>query len=229
MQKRISAFFTAMVATVSLYASSVSAQLLYAEGKDYKVLENPLPITKAGQKEVKEFFSYACGHCANLEPHIVKWAEEKKPANVGFYQIPAVGGSWTFAAQAKFVAEKLGLGHDFDQKYFNAVHKERNRRLLGDKEAVVDFMVEEGDVDKAAAEKAWGSLQVKSNMVNSAKMWEQAGLTGVPSVIVNGKYVVMLRDYEEFFAVVNFLLETTDVPQEEATVEDVKEEKATAG
>lgn len=220
MQKRLKLFFSAVALVTTAVVSTASAQALYTEGKDYTVLENPLPLRKAGQEEVVEFFSYACPHCANLEPHIIKWKNEKKPEDVGFYQIPAVGGSWTFVAQVKYTADKLGLGDEFNQKYFTAIHTDGNRRLLGAKNAAIDFMVKEGGVDKAEVEKAWGSLQVKSGLKNSAQLWVQAKLEGVPTAIVNGKYKVKLNQYDEFFAIIDFLLATTSVePVAKAEVE----------
>lgn len=205
-------FVSVVLLAGTLFANVALAQLLFAEGKDYTVLENPLTLQKSGEKEVLEFFSYSCPHCYNLEPQMIKWIEEKKPEDVGFYQVPATGGKlWTFTAQVKYTADKLGLGHEFGLKYFEALHKDRNRRLMGDKEAVIDFMVKEGGADKAKAEKAWSSLQVKSGLKRSAELFEQAGLTGVPAVVVNGKYLVQLTEFEKFFSVIDFLLSTTSV------------------
>ncbi len=213
MQKSFSAVFaTVIFLLATLLSTNAAAQLLYTEGKDYTVLENPIPLQKSGQKEVVEFFSYTCPHCYNLEPHIIKWAAESKPENVGFYQIPATGGKlWTFTAKVKYVAEKLNLGHEFDSKYFAALHKDKNRRLMGSKDDVIEFMVKEGGADKTAAEKAWDSLHVKSGLNKSEKLWQQAKLSGVPVIIVNGKYVVALRDYESFFNIINYLLSSTEV------------------
>lgn len=213
MQKTLQSLLSAFILTVSLGVAHVaSAQLLYAPGKDYTVLDTPISPQKAGQKEVVEFFSYTCPHCYNLEPHIKKWAKETKPADVGFYQVPAVGGKlWTFTARVKYVADKLKLGHEFDTKYFEALHKDKNHRLRGSKDDVIEFMVKEGGVEKAAVEKAWNSLQVKSGLKKSEDLWQKAGLTGVPAVIVNGKYVVQLRDFSTFFKVIDFLLVSTDV------------------
>lgn len=189
-----------------------SAQMKYVEGKDYTVLSTPIKLNKAGEKEVVEFFSYVCPHCYNLEPHIVEWAEKKKPADVGFYQIPAVGGKlWTFAGRVKYVADKLKLGKAFDQRYFDELHQKKNRRLAGDKDSVIALMTEYG-ADKKSAEQAWDSLQVKADLKKSVELWKQAKLTGVPTVIVNGKYVVGVTTYETFFDIIEFLLETTTVP-----------------
>lgn len=203
-----------VAALVLLVSVSASAQMKYIEGRDYTVLENPLALQKTGQEEVIEFFSFVCGHCYNLESHIVKWSEEKKPVDVGFYQVPAVGGKlWTFVGRVKLVADKLALGKKFDERYFEELHKNKNRRLAGDKDSVIAFMTEFG-ADKLAAEKAWDSLAIKAGLKKSAEMWTQAKLTGVPTVVVNGQYVVSLtNDYEAFFEVIEYLLATTDVPK----------------
>ncbi|PIE45730.1 MAG: disulfide bond formation protein DsbA [Gammaproteobacteria bacterium] len=205
--KKIIAYLFTLALTV--FSTSVTAQLRFVEGQDYQVLEDPLPLQQSGQMEVVEFFSYACPHCYNLSAAIHHWMENDKPADVGFYQIPATGGKlWAFTARVKYTADKLGLGKHFDDKYFAAIHKEHRRRLLGDQSAVFELM-SQFDVSEVSAEKAWNSLQVKSSLKQSEKLWQKSGLSGVPVVVVNGRYVVNLTTYEHFFSVIDFLLATT--------------------
>ncbi len=201
------AFLSTLTLSATLWVAQASAQpLLYNEGVDYTVLPTPLPLQKAGQNEVIEFFSYACPHCAGIEPHIIKWSETKKPADVGLYQLPALGGDmWTFTGRAKFTAQKLGLSHTFDQQYFTAIHKDGKRRLLGDKDYTFDFIAKAAKVDVSEVEKAWNSLQVKSNMVKSNQLAQQAKINAVPAIIVNGKYLVKINSYD-FSSVVDYLL-----------------------
>ncbi|PID66012.1 MAG: hypothetical protein CR975_05105 [Gammaproteobacteria bacterium] len=196
---------------VTVFAHNAIAQMKYFAGRDYTVLENPLPLQKTGEKEVLEFFSYACPHCADLNPAIVKWEKESKPADVGLYQMPALGGSWTFVGRVKFTAEKLGLGNAFDTTYFDLLHKQHQRKYIGDEEAAFALLAEKAKVDKAEVKKAWNSLAVKNKMQKSDQLWQQSGLTGVPALVVNGKYVVsMTKDgVEHLFEVVDFLLATT--------------------
>lgn len=189
-----------------------NAQLRYFEGKDYSVLKKPLPLRKEGQAEVVEFFAYTCPHCYNLEPVLLRWVAEKKPKNVGFYQVHATGGMWTFPAHVQQVALKLGLSHDFDKQYFDAIHKKRNRRLAGDKKTAIDFIAKTANIEKAKVEKAWNSLQVKVALKRANNTFMQSGLQGVPAVVVNGQYLVQLTDYERFFSVIEFLLATKKVP-----------------
>lgn len=202
-----------LVMAFLLSMSTTVAQVRFLEGQDYTVLETPIKLNKPGEKEVVEFFSFVCPHCYHLEPHVMQWVNERKPTDVGFYQIPAVGGKlWTFVGRVKYVADKLKLGKAFDQRYFSELHDKQNRRLAGDKKTVIALMTEYG-TDKQTAEKAWDSLQVKAGLKKSDELWSQAGLTGVPVVIVNGRYVVSLTArYETFFEIIDFLLATTEVP-----------------
>lgn len=190
---------------------AAKAQLLFNEGQDYQVLPQPLPLQKAGENEVVEFFSYTCPHCYNLEPALLRWVAEKKPENVGFYPVHVVGGSWTLPATVKYTAAKLGLGKAFDQQYFAEFHKNRNRRVANEKTAAINFIAEKSGIDKAEVEKAWNSLQVKSALKRSHAMMEKANIQGVPAVVVNGKYLVQLTEYQRFFSVIEFLLATKGV------------------
>ena len=42
-------------------------------GRDYSLLENPLPIKRDGKVEVLEIFWYGCGHCYAMESKIKTW------------------------------------------------------------------------------------------------------------------------------------------------------------
>lgn len=197
--------------TTTLLTTMVSAQMKYLQGRDYTVLDQALPLQESGQKEVVEFFSYACPHCADLHPSLVTWAKTKKPDDVTLYEVPALGGSWTFVGQAKLTAQKLGLDSSFDTAYFEAIHQKHIRKLLGDEDAAIEFIADFAKLDKAVVKAAWDSLAVKNNLRKSAELWQQSGLTGVPVVVVNGKYAVSLSaaGHDYLFDVVDFLLSTT--------------------
>ncbi|MBS9778067.1 MAG: thiol:disulfide interchange protein DsbA/DsbL [Gammaproteobacteria bacterium] len=195
----------------AVFSSNVFAQALFVEGRDYKVLEQSLPLQKTGEKEVVEFFSFACPHCASLHPVLTNWVKNSKPVDTTFYPMPATGGMWAFVAQVKFTADKLSAGDDFDQAYFDAIHKDNQRKYLGDKDAAFTLIQKYTNVGEEQIEKAWNSLAVKNNMRKSADLWQKSGLTGVPVVIVNGKYVVSLsaKGADHMLNVINYLLAIT--------------------
>ena len=69
-----------LLAGVLALAFAASAQAELVEGKDYTVLNKPLPQLQSGKIEVTEFFGYFCVHCYHLEPvmqkHSKKWASD---------------------------------------------------------------------------------------------------------------------------------------------------------
>lgn len=68
---------------------------------------------------------------------------------------------------------------------FDAIHKEGNK--LATKEAMADFLAAHG-VDKEAFLKAFDSFGVKSQMEKAKKLAVAYQISGVPTLIVNGKY-----------------------------------------
>ena len=42
-------------------------------GRDYSLLDSPLPIKKDGNVEVLEIFWYGCGHCYSMESKLKAW------------------------------------------------------------------------------------------------------------------------------------------------------------
>ena len=53
---------------IAFFAVSVSAE--YKLGRDYRLIDNPLPVKKDGIVEVTESFWYGCAHCYSFEPSI---------------------------------------------------------------------------------------------------------------------------------------------------------------
>lgn len=200
--KTFSAF---IIGIMVLFSASAKA---YEEGTHYIVLEEPLGLRNSGKKEVIQFFSYACGWSNYVESDVVNW-ENSKPKEVDFHKIPVSTGYWEIPGRAKFVAKELGLGQAFDATYFYAVHSEGNESLTNNTESAINFTVNETGKTKEVIEKIWYSDKVNSQIEESKRMWWQSKASGVPIFIVNGKYQVTmdLRDMDEFFRVVEFLLD----------------------
>ena len=59
--------------------------------------------------EVIEFFSYACPHCYELQPHVLKWAAQL-PANAAFVRVPVSFGrrEWGQLSRAFYALEATG-------------------------------------------------------------------------------------------------------------------------
>ncbi|RME35818.1 MAG: thiol:disulfide interchange protein DsbA/DsbL [Gammaproteobacteria bacterium] len=173
----------------------------------YKPVNPPLPGGKDGKIQVVELFWYGCPHCYHFEEYVEKWAPGLAD-DVEFVQLPAVfRRNWVPAARAHFAAQALGVLDRFHRPYFDALHKER-RRLFRE-EAILDF-VEELGIDRDEFRKAYNSFAVDARVREAMKYTMQSGITGVPAMVVNGKYwtaASLAGDFERMLEVVNGLIE----------------------
>lgn len=181
-----------------------------AEATHYETIETPLTTEDPTRVEVTEFFSYACIHCYNFDPVLEAWLEHQ-PDDVVFRRVPAIFfQNWLPFAQAYYTALALDVVDESHQAFFKAVHVEQ-RQLVEPRDIAgfyAQFGVSEGDFLKT-----YNSFGVRSRVQN-ARAHSRAYGTGVPTLIVNGKYRVHGRldglqgkGFEDMLAVVDFLVE----------------------
>ncbi|GAB6139300.1 thiol:disulfide interchange protein DsbA/DsbL [Methylosoma difficile] len=163
-----------------------------AEGSGYQTLSPAQPTQHTNKVEVIEFFWYGCPHCYDLEPLLQKWVKNL-PANVEFIRQPAVFSElWGKHARAYFTAESLGVVEKIHTDFFNQVQaalQSHDASGKMDTEAEQQkFFVEHG-VTEAAFKEAYSSFAVDSKMRQAPAIAARYGITGVPALIINGKYV----------------------------------------
>ncbi|MBL1143005.1 MAG: thiol:disulfide interchange protein DsbA/DsbL [Proteobacteria bacterium] len=149
---------------------------------------SPAQPTQTGDKiEVLEIFWYACPHCYDFEPYIHEWLT-KKPEDVTFRRMPGIfRKNWIPHAKAFYTAEKMGVLDKIHTPLFNAIHREKKK--IHDDAAMKKFFVKHG-VDKAEFTKIYESEEIDTKAKQAFVMGQRYKLTGVPAVIVNGKYMV---------------------------------------
>lgn len=168
----------------SLVGSTVLAQPS-VEGKNYIALSSPLVPAQAEKIEVVELFWYGCSHCYQLESTINPWSAAL-PEDVNFVRIPAMfGGIWNVHGQMFYTLETMKADEKLHNSIFNAVHNEGRR--LSTLNEITAFVVSHG-VDKDTFVKTWNSFSVKSQMEKAKKQALAYQISGVPALIINGKY-----------------------------------------
>lgn len=174
----------------------------FVEGTDYKVLENPENI--AGDVVVvREFFWYGCPHCYTLESHMQKWTKERAK-DVAFFRTPAaMNPVWEVPARGFYAAQLMGYEEKTHQALFDTIHKD-GKRADKSQETLADWYATQG-VDKAKFNSLYNSFAVNTKIERSKAGAKRYGLTGVPAVVVHGKYVVS-GDTEKVPQVVEFLV-----------------------
>jgi thiol:disulfide interchange protein DsbA len=164
----------------------------FTEGRHYSRLMPAQPTVTGGDKiEVAEVFWYGCGHCATFDPIIEGWAEDI-PADVVFVRIPAVWNrTLQTHARAFYTAEVLartGALEDWTalhKAFFTEYHGRGN--TLATEGRLKEFFARFG-VDEESFDKAWNSFEVDQKLRRAADLNRRYGITGVPAIVVNGKY-----------------------------------------
>ncbi len=180
---------------------------IYKEGEYYKIISKPVITTNQDKIEVVELFWYGCPHCYSLEPLVNKWAQDL-PSYIDFKRMPAVmARSWVVHARAYYAAEILGAPEHTHEMLFTAIHK-HNKRIF-DQTTLAEFYATQG-LNQAEFNKVFKSFAVNSKIQQAKTKQRGYQATGVPAVIVNGKYLIsttMKAGTKDLFKVVDYLVE----------------------
>lgn len=162
----------------------------YKEGVDYELVVPPQPVADPAKIEVMEFFWYGCPHCLSFEPVLNAWVG-KLPKDVQFIRQPAVFNDiWAAHAKAFFTAEALGVADKTHADFFTAIqaeHKDPKKVPLLTEDELAPFFVSHG-VAEDAFRQAYHSFAVDTRQRQAQAMGPAYGITGTPTLVVNGKY-----------------------------------------
>ncbi len=175
---------------LALAAASAIVNAQSISPKDFQVLDPPRRVATGERVEVLEFFYYGCPVCYEAQPHIARWLMKAGPG-VAIIRVPAAftESSESFARtfytlsamnQIARLHWPLYENHHFDGKELN---EEKN---------VVAWVSANG-VDGARFTELWHSEQVNAQVDAAKKSLETYGVKGVPTFVVDGKYLTSAR------------------------------------
>ncbi|HEY2275135.1 MAG TPA: thiol:disulfide interchange protein DsbA/DsbL [Steroidobacteraceae bacterium] len=196
-----------LAAAVPGAGTPASAKL--TQGQDYRLLTPPRPTSSPGKVEVLEFFSYGCPHCAKFNPLVSAWAAAL-PKDVVFKRVPVGYGrlAWVNLSRAYYSLEATGDLSKLDAPLFRAIHDQHEN--LFDEQSIADWVGRQGG-DSTRFVNAYASFGVNNQTVLADQMTEDYGIAAVPTLVVNGRYVVVspaqAADEEQTF---KELLQLTD-------------------
>ena len=187
-----------------LLSQTASAQ----SGKGYEEIQPPQQTVAAeGKVEVLEYFWFGCPHCYAFEPTINEWAANK-PDYVEFVrEAPPLNPNWRPHSEAFYAAEQLGVTEKFFDPMFNGIHADKRR--LHNRKDIAKFAGELG-IDSREFLGAMKSFAVETRMRQGMQRAVGSGITGVPSVVIAGKYRTGNRlagGHEGIVRVINELVE----------------------
>ncbi|OBP17218.1 protein-disulfide isomerase [Rheinheimera sp. SA_1] len=209
--------FISLLAALSLYACDANANKFVA-GEHYEVVAEK----STSKPEIKEFFSFYCGHCFAFEPFAHKLSKnlpqgvELEKVHVDF--LPAASPEMQAAlSRAYVVGKNAGQGEQVAAMIFNYIHRQQATFTT---DSDIRNLLLVNDFDAATFDKNFNSMPVLSaaaKMKEHQLFWSQNRvLTGVPTLLVNGKYKLKFDklDPENFDAelkeLVSYLLAKKD-------------------
>lgn len=185
----------------------------FKEGRHFTRLVPTQPTVGGADKvEVAEVFWYGCGHCADFEPFVNRWLEEK-PANARLVRIPAMWNPLVrLHAQLYYTEEvlakngKIAEPEAFRAAVFREYHQRNNRLATED---AIRALFERFGVSAGDFEKTWGSFEVAQKLRVAEDLARRYGVASVPTVVVNGKYRTNAGDagsYPQLIELINELV-----------------------
>lgn len=177
-------------------------------GKEYDLTTQIIPSGNPAKIEVVELFWYGCPHCYHFEPAITSWVKNL-PKDVIFKRVPGIPNpSWAPMAKAYYALEALGLTEKLHAKLFEAIHKQRTLDPASDL-AAIDWITKESGLNRKKVQEAFNSFSTNTQLNRAGQIFRASGATGVPSLVINGKYVTSLSatsSNEELLRVADYLI-----------------------
>ena len=204
MKTYLSGWLVAITLALLTLASPAQAQLV--AGRDYIALDPAQATDDPAKIEVTEFFSYGCPHCNDLHPLLTKWAA-KLPADVVFKRSPVSFGrpQWANLSKLYYALEVTGDLAKLDGAVFHALHEE-GLNLSTDKN-IAEWVTGKG-VEAKKFSDAFSSFSVDSKAKRADQLAQSAKIEGVPSLLVNGRYLVVgQKSHAEMLALVDKVIE----------------------
>lgn len=192
-------FAVAALAIFSVAAVAQDAATQWQAGKNYFVIDPPLPTQTGDKIEVTEVFSYGCPAC-NFAHTYVDTLRKHLPANAQMDFVPASfnkAEDWEVFQRAYLTAKALGIAEKAHDAMFDAVWKtgelaiyDANNRIkspLPTIDDVAKFYAKYGvKADQFAA--TANSFTINTRMKQADAFVKAAGVDQTPTIIVNGKY-----------------------------------------
>ena len=165
----------------------------YQEGTHYVVVEGK----KAAENEVREYFSFYCPHCYRFEG-FVRAISPKLPEGVTLVQnhvdfLRGVSSKMQhLLTRAFIVAEKLDAKDKVKDAIFNYIHISRATiTSVKDVRNIVVLAGLDGEQFDALIDSDDVVAQAEQMKDFQDTLSKSGGITGVPAVVVNGKYRII--------------------------------------
>ncbi len=181
----------------------------YVEGVNYRALATPI-VTSGEQIEVMEFFWYGCPHCESFEKPLHQW-HKTMAADVRLVQSPAIWNDlMKLHAKVFFIVQNMTDGDKAHAALFQEVVGLREiRDIKLQTQKMAEFLQNFG-LSQTDFEQQLASAEINQQLAQAIKLMSQSEIDGTPSIVVNGRYLVLnqsAKSFEQVLDIARFLVE----------------------
>lgn len=201
------------VALMLLMSQMSFAASMWEKGRHYKELPYPVKTADPSKIEVLEVFWYGCPHCYEFNnDHLPAW-EKSLAEDVDFRLMPATFPGWVEHAKAYYAVEFLDAYKEMHQHLFDKIVV--NPKKYKDIDDIKPLFVEKGidakEFDRLFKVSGFRKISKVDEAIKKAQdKIKKLRITGVPALIVNGKYKIGVRDagsFQNMIKVANYLID----------------------
>ena len=178
-------------------------------GTDYVDIQGGQPFDPLdGKIEVVEVFGYVCPACNAFQSSVRAW-KAKLPADVRVTYVPAMfGPDWTPYAHAFYAAESLGLVDKTHDAVYDAIHNKNSLPGEGEKPTAAPIAAFYANYGVSAEQftNAMNSFAINGKLNKAKQFAIRSQITGTPTLIVNGKYLVKGRSWDDMLRIADHLI-----------------------
>ena len=193
---------SALVIFIASFSSPFAQVQKFQAGTHY-VVSTPLPGIQG--KEVRVFCTFDSPHCYRLQPVLSQLAYSL-PRNVNLVHTPvSLNQRSELLAKTHYVMEILSIYDRNALALYDHIHKDG--KTVNTQQDAIKFLTGQG-ANASQVRNAFNSFALISRTREAAAMFKSARLTGVPGIIVNGKYQVILgslNNPQELPVLLNYL------------------------
>lgn len=193
----MSKIFAVISMSLMLLSTQGFAAEVWQEGTHYQTLPFPIKTEDPTKLEVLEIFWYGCPHCYEFNNNYLKRWEKALPEDVNFTLMPATFKGWTEHAKIFYAAKILGIQEEMHQELFDTIQSNQQKHKTV--ESLKPLFIKRG-VDAVAFDQLFETggfrkvSQIDLAVAQADKTMSAVKITGVPALIVNGKYKVGVRE-----------------------------------
>ncbi|GHG72453.1 thiol:disulfide interchange protein [Alishewanella longhuensis] len=190
-------------------SASATPGRVFTEGQHYSML--PSPVTEPELKHyLTEFFWLGCPHCQNFEP-LLKGYLQANPQVTLIRKHPALGERWAIDASVFYGLQLNGHGHLVEDLFALYRQTRIEKNALPDLNTINAFL-RQHNIDPVTFSDLVKTEAVASAMEQANREMLDNRISGVPSLIVKGKYLVKgeqpadVKTAEDYYQLLDYLL-----------------------